>query len=98
MKTVGRTFNTGEVQKGFLKALDRAILGYADFRGNMQYISVGNINSTQKASLFLMDYPGAAAIKDLGRIGSDRCRREPGVIGEIAGPGLRGAYRADDHI
>ncbi len=49
--------------KGFLKVIDDTTLGYADFRGNMQYISVGNINSSRKASLFLMDYPSQQRLK-----------------------------------
>ncbi len=49
--------------KGFLKVIDSTTLGYADFRGNMQYISVGNINSSRKASLFLMDYPSQQRLK-----------------------------------
>ena len=49
--------------KGFLKVIDNTTLGYADFRGNMQYISVGNMNSSRKASLFLMDYPSQQRLK-----------------------------------
>jgi predicted pyridoxine 5'-phosphate oxidase superfamily flavin-nucleotide-binding protein len=49
--------------KGFLKVIDNTTLGYADFRGNMQYISVGNINSSRKVSLFLMDYPSQKRLK-----------------------------------
>lgn len=49
--------------KGFLKVIDNTTLGYADFRGNMQYISVGNINATRKASLFLIDYPSQQRLK-----------------------------------
>lgn len=49
--------------KGFLNVLDSTTLGYADFRGNMQYISVGNLNSSPKASLFLMDYPSRQRLK-----------------------------------
>ena len=49
--------------KGFLKIIDNTTLGYADFRGNMQYISVGNMNSNRKASLFLMDYPTQQRLK-----------------------------------
>jgi hypothetical protein len=49
--------------KGFLKVIDDATLGYADFRGNMQYISVGNINANQKTSLFLIDYPSQQRLK-----------------------------------
>jgi predicted pyridoxine 5'-phosphate oxidase superfamily flavin-nucleotide-binding protein len=49
--------------KGFLKVIDETTLGMADFRGNRQYISVGNINSTRKASLFLIDYPSQKRLK-----------------------------------
>ncbi|MBP9934875.1 MAG: pyridoxamine 5'-phosphate oxidase family protein [Pyrinomonadaceae bacterium] len=39
-----------------LKRLDEKTLGYADFRGNFQYISVGNLFKNNKAALLLMDY------------------------------------------
>ena len=41
--------------KGFLKVLDDRRLAFADFRGNRQYLSVGNLNSSGKAMLFLLD-------------------------------------------
>lgn len=50
-------------EKGFLKILDESTIGFADFRGNMQYISTGNINATKKASLFLMDYANRQRLK-----------------------------------
>ena len=43
--------------KGFLKVVDDTMLGYADFRGNGQYISTGNMQAGNRASLILMDYP-----------------------------------------
>ena len=49
--------------KGFLKVMDNMTLGYADFRGNRQYISVGNLDSSRKTSLFLMDYPSQQRLK-----------------------------------
>ena len=49
--------------KGFLRIIDNMTLGIADFRGNRQYISVGNINSSKKASLFLIDYPSQRRLK-----------------------------------
>jgi predicted pyridoxine 5'-phosphate oxidase superfamily flavin-nucleotide-binding protein len=42
---------------GFLRVLDDQTLGFADFRGNRQYISLGNLNTDNRAALFLMDYP-----------------------------------------
>jgi len=49
--------------KGFLKMLDSQTLGMADYRGNGQYISTGNFNATNKAMLFLMDYPSQNRLK-----------------------------------
>jgi uncharacterized protein len=49
--------------KGFLKVVDANVLAYADFRGNGQYISTGNINATKKAVLFLMDYTQKQRLK-----------------------------------
>ncbi len=48
---------------GFLKLLDERTLGYADFRGNLQYISVGNLRANSKAALFLMDYANQRRLK-----------------------------------
>lgn len=52
---------------GFLKVLDERTVGFADFRGNRQYISVGNLKSDDRVSLFLMDYVNKARLKILGR-------------------------------
>ncbi|HCS64201.1 MAG TPA: pyridoxamine 5'-phosphate oxidase [Cellvibrio sp.] len=52
---------------GFVKVLDERTLGYADYRGNRQYISVGNINSDDRISLILMDYVNRRRIKIWGR-------------------------------
>ena len=49
--------------KGFLRMLDATTLGFADFRGNGQYVSTGNVVSTHRACLFLMDYPNRTRLK-----------------------------------
>jgi len=49
--------------RGFLKVIDATTLGYADFRGNGQYISTGNIQASHKAALILMDYPSQQRLK-----------------------------------
>jgi predicted pyridoxine 5'-phosphate oxidase superfamily flavin-nucleotide-binding protein len=51
--------------RGFLKVLDEKTLGFADFRGNLQYISVGNLRANNKAALFLMDYANQRRLKIL---------------------------------
>jgi uncharacterized protein len=49
--------------KGFLKVLDEKRLGFVDFRGNMQFISVGNLATHNKVAVILMDYPAKARLK-----------------------------------
>ncbi|HNU08896.1 MAG TPA: pyridoxamine 5'-phosphate oxidase family protein [Pyrinomonadaceae bacterium] len=53
--------------RGFLKVIDARTVGYADFRGNRQYISVGNLRGNDKAALFLMDYANRRRLKILAR-------------------------------
>ena len=53
--------------RGFLKVLSDSRLGFADYRGNRQYVSIGNLQTEQRVSLFLMDYPNRARLKLLGR-------------------------------
>ncbi len=52
--------------KGFLKVLDEKRLAFADFSGNRQYISTGNLSENNKAFIFLMDYPNRSRIKIWG--------------------------------
>lgn len=52
---------------GFLKALDDKTLGFADFKGNIQYVTVGNLSENDKAFLFLMDYRHRKRLKIWGR-------------------------------
>jgi predicted pyridoxine 5'-phosphate oxidase superfamily flavin-nucleotide-binding protein len=52
---------------GVLKVLDERTIGFADFRGNRQYISLGNLAGNDRVALFLMDYPRRARLKLLGR-------------------------------
>jgi uncharacterized protein len=52
--------------KGFLHVLDDRTLGFADLRGNKQYISVGNLQHEDRVALFFMDYPNQSRLKILG--------------------------------
>ena len=59
---------------GFVRVLDEKTIGFADFAGNRQYVSVGNMQSNDRVSLFFMDYPNQTRLKFLGRVrlvGSD---------------------------
>jgi hypothetical protein len=51
---------------GFLKVLDERTIGFADFRGNRQYVSLGNLGGDDRVSLILVDYPRRRRLKILG--------------------------------
>ncbi len=52
--------------KGFLKTIDDKTIAFADFSGNKQYITTGNLSENNKAFIFLMDYPSKTRIKIWG--------------------------------
>lgn len=52
--------------QGFLKVLDESTLGFADFGGNQQYITLGNLSENPQAFIFLMDYVNSRRIKIWG--------------------------------
>src|SRR6516164_8778692 len=54
--------------RGFLRVLDESTLGFADFRGNRQYLTLGNLDDDDRAALFLMDYPRRRRLKILARM------------------------------
>ena len=54
--------------KGFLKVIDDHTLAFADFRGNKQYISTGNLLTDNRVALIMVDYPRQARLKILGRV------------------------------
>jgi predicted pyridoxine 5'-phosphate oxidase superfamily flavin-nucleotide-binding protein len=69
---------------GFLRVLDDHTLGFADFSGNRQYISVGNVDGDARVCLFLMDYPEQTRLKILGRA---RLTEDPEIVERLAVPG-----------
>ncbi|MGE0882472.1 MAG: pyridoxamine 5'-phosphate oxidase family protein [Blastocatellales bacterium] len=69
--------------KGFLKVLDAKTLAYADFRGNMQYISVGNLTRNDKAALILMDYANRQRLKIYARIEILEAKDNPELIAQL---------------
>lgn len=66
---------------GFLKILDERTLGFADYRGNVQYISVGNLSENDKAFLFLMDYRNRRRLKILGR--ARIVENDPAILAQV---------------
>ena len=54
--------------KGFIHVLNPSLIGFADYRGNKQYISLGNFDHDNRVALFFMDYPYQTRLKILGRV------------------------------
>jgi len=54
--------------KGFLKVIDNHTLAFADFRGNKQFISTGNLMTDSRVALIMVDYPAQTRLKILGRV------------------------------
>jgi predicted pyridoxine 5'-phosphate oxidase superfamily flavin-nucleotide-binding protein len=74
---------------GFLKVLDEKTLGFADFRGNLQYISVGNVAADDRAALILVDYPNQARLKILARVEMRNIDADSELAGRLAVPGYK---------
>ncbi len=62
---------------GFIKVLSERLVGFADYRGNRQYVRVGNLADDSRIALFMMDYPRRARLKLLGRARSINLAGEP---------------------
>jgi predicted pyridoxine 5'-phosphate oxidase superfamily flavin-nucleotide-binding protein len=73
--------------QGFLKVLDEHTIGFADFGGNRQYISVGNVGGDDRVCLFLMDYPHRARLKIFGHA---RLTEAPDAVARLTVPDSRG--------
>ena len=73
---------------GFLKIVDEKTLGFADFGGNRQYITLGNLSENPKAFIFLMDYVNSRRIKLWGtaRVVED----DPGLLERLRDPDYPG--------
>ena len=74
---------------GFLKVLDERTLAFADFRGNRQYITTGNLAENDKAYIFLMDYPNRRRIKIWGR--ARVIDEDAEILTRLADPDYKGA-------
>jgi hypothetical protein len=81
---------------GFLKVLDAKTIGYADFRGNVQYISVGNLQGNDRVSILLMDYANQRRLKILGRARLVDAKTDPALIARLRMPSdLTGSARVE---
>lgn len=74
---------------GFLKLVDATTLAFADFRGNRQYISLGNTAANDRVALILMDYPRRKRLKLYARIEARDLATDAELMAMLAVPGYR---------
>jgi len=69
---------------GFLRVLNPMTLAFADYRGNRQMLSTGNIAANDRVAMFLMDYPQRTRLKILGHARVEDARQHPELVRELA--------------
>ncbi len=69
---------------GFLRVLNPTTLAFADYKGNRQLLSTGNLSVNDRVSLFLMDYPHRTRLKILGRARIVDVRADPDLLVQVA--------------
>jgi len=75
--------------RGFLKLIDEKTLAFADYRGNRQYISVGNLAADDRAALILMDYAGRARLNIYAHIEALPLDADPALAQRVAAAGYK---------
>jgi hypothetical protein len=74
---------------GFLRVLDERTVAWADFRGNRQYVSVGNTAGNDRVSIILMDYANRRRLKLLGRLEVRKVGADANLAAELVVPGYK---------
>jgi predicted pyridoxine 5'-phosphate oxidase superfamily flavin-nucleotide-binding protein len=75
---------------GFLRVLSPTQLAFADYRGNRQMLSAGNVAANDRVALFLMDYARRERLKIFGHARIEDARKHPDVLPQLAEPEMRG--------
>jgi len=71
---------------GFLHVIDDKTLGFADYRGNRQYVSLGNLNADDRAALILMDYPNRRRMKIYAHVEAKDLASDPALAAKLIDP------------
>jgi uncharacterized protein len=74
---------------GFLRVLGPTTLAFADFGGNRQMLSTGNLAANDRVALFLMDYPQRTRLKILGHARVEDARQHPELVRQLAEPDVQ---------
>jgi predicted pyridoxine 5'-phosphate oxidase superfamily flavin-nucleotide-binding protein len=75
--------------RGFLRLLNPSTLVFADYQGNRQLLSTGNLTMNDRVSLFLMDYPNRTRLKILGHAKVEDARSHPDLAAQLANSGIK---------
>lgn len=76
---------------GFLKVIDAKTLAFADYRGNRQYISLGNLSTDDRVALILMDYAGRQRLKIYARLDVVALDADRALAAQVTTPGYKAA-------
>ena len=74
---------------GFLRVINETTLAFADYKGNRQLLTTGNVSVNDRVALFLMDYKNRARLKVLGHARVEDARDHPGLIEQITDPKMQ---------
>ncbi len=74
---------------GFLRVIDEQTLAWADFRGNRQYVSSGNVSGNDRVALILMDYANRRRLKVLGHARALPVGKDDGLAARLTVPGYQ---------
>ena len=75
---------------GFLRVVSPTQLAFADYQGNRQMLTTGNLAANARIALFLMDYPRRERLKILGHARTEDARAHPELVAQLAEPEARG--------
>lgn len=74
---------------GFLRMVNETTLAFADYKGNRQLITTGNVSVNHRVALFLMDYLNRTRLKILGHARVEDARSHPELVAQLAEPGMQ---------
>jgi uncharacterized protein len=73
-------------RRGFLRVINPTQLAFADYRGNQQMLSTGNLTANDRVAMFLIDYPQRVRLKILGHARVEDARVHPELVAQFAEP------------
>ena len=74
---------------GFLRVVNETTLAFADYKGNRQLLTTGNVSVNDRMALFLMDYKNRERLKILGHARVEDARAHPELVAQLADPKMR---------